>query len=244
MVKCCVSAALSDLGQIRDLLSLARETIQKDAGKEEINVELMGTVSKMMQRMETFRLLHPEGDVDTWIPFSRADLLSEFQRFLSGGHLKETLLLWTRHKPEFSLGLDEDLIEQLLEIIPSKMWDIETKLQWLRVFLPDCLHLVPESLPLISQWTMTQARSYELRMPRREWPENGLEFATAVLETLCFSSSSSDQSLEASSSTSGGDCSLKAVRAQLVLSQQRNSKDSELSRLIKLIDDLKDLKVD
>lgn len=162
---------------------------------------------------------------------------------MSNGCLKETLLLWTRHKPEFSLSLDEDLIEQLLEIMPTKTWSVPTKLTWLRVFLPDCLRLVPESLPLITSWTIKQTRSYELRLPKREWPENGLGFATAILDTLCFSSSSTDSLLNASTTQSSADCSLKTLRAQLVLSQQRNDKDSELSRLIMLIDDLKDLKV-
>ena len=228
MVQCCITAALPKLDQIRSLLTLGRETIRNNADKS-LSVDLMVNVSLTLQKLETFNLARPQGTIDEWIEFSRSRPLDECLEFLKGGNLNAVLIMWSRHKPDISVDLDSDVILEMLDSISPK-WSVEEKLTWLGEFLPDCLMFVPESLAVISSWTSKAAREYELT-DRKNWPSNGLEFAEGALQTLSFPYSLHEVN------------SLKASRAQFILNQQRTDPDSELARLIELIDNLKDLKI-
>ena len=73
IVRCCVTAALPELGQIRDLLLLARETIRNNQESQEVSLDLMVKVSLALQRIETFSLAYDEGSIDDWVRFSRYD---------------------------------------------------------------------------------------------------------------------------------------------------------------------------
>merc|ERR1719334_1515078 len=143
--------------------------------------------------------------------------------------MDRSLLLWTRHLAEFQSDLDLDQVEELLECIPESQ-DCSSLLSWLRQFVPDLLELEPRALPLLATWAANTTRRLELTK-RREWPEIGLNFAEAVLETFSFSREEDR----------GGDCS--AYMTLLTLNQQRAQPDSPLSLFIHMINSLKDLLV-
>ena len=69
-------------------------------------------------------------------------------------------------------------MECILNCIPNNA-NIETKLQFLKQFIPDILQLNPGSLAVLATWTMDTV--HLLEMDRKEWPENGLTFAKEVM---------------------------------------------------------------
>lgn len=227
IVQCCINAALPNLEDVQDLLKLARNIIQNNVGKE-MNIQLMITVSRTLQRLETFKMALKGASTEEWMAFLRADMFQVFMNSVREGNLEQSLIIWNRHKSEFSTSFDCEHVVLCLEMIP-RTWCVEDRLHWLNYVLPDCLQMCPESLGEIASWAYRTTLVYEVES-RREWPENGLQFAGGILNTLCFSSNVDQET------------NLKAVKAQLVLNCQRSDPKSQLSNLIGLNDLLKDLK--
>eukprot|EP00095_Tigriopus_kingsejongensis_P006550 maker-scaffold515_size150689-snap-gene-0.33 protein:Tk06550 transcript:maker-scaffold515_size150689-snap-gene-0.33-mRNA-1 annotation:"kinetochore-associated protein 1" len=227
VVQCCINAALSNLDDVKDLLFLARTIIQNNVDKE-LSLQLMISVSRTLQRLETFKMAFYESSVEDWMAFARADLYQIFLNLVQDAKLEQSLIIWNRHKPEFYA--EEFQRHQVLECLESvpKSWRVEQKLTWLQQFIPDCLEMCPESLGEIALWACKTALAYEVE-ERKVWPENGLQLTRGILKTLCFTSD--DQETD-----------LKTVKAQLVLNCQRSNPMSELARLIGLSEDLEDLK--
>ena len=230
LVECCVTAAVPKLSQLRSLLHLARDTIRNNAKMDDVvGFDLMVRVSRALKRLKTFTLCFPEnqsGSIDEWISFSRADLCVECKKLLKLGKEREAILVWNRHKVEFIDHMNCESVREFLDLVPSSEWKIEPRLRWLSHFLPDCLKVYPDALPVISAWASEAARAYETE--RRSWPSNGLRFAEGVLNALSFDSD-------------GGGDALRTSRAHQMLNQQRSDPTSELHRLIGLIESLKDL---
>ncbi len=80
-------------------------------------------------------------------------------------------------------------------------------MKWLSKFIPDCLQIQPDCLPVIAGWAESAAVGYEKK--RAAWPENGLALVKGVLQVFNFDSAGVDA------------LSLRASKAQLVLAQQR-----------------------
>ncbi|TRY72764.1 hypothetical protein TCAL_00185 [Tigriopus californicus] len=227
IVQCCINAALRNLNDVEELLKLARNIIQSNVGKE-MNIQLMITVSRTLQRLETFNMALDGAGAEEWMAFLRADLFQMFLNSVRECKLEQSLIIWNRHKPEFSKSFDSEHVVMCLEMIP-RTWSVEDRLHWLNYVLPDCLQMCPEALGEIASWAYRTTLVYEMES-RREWPDNGLQFAGGILNTLCFSSDVDQET------------NLKAVKAQLVLNCQRSNPKSELSNLIGLNDLLKDLR--
>ena len=92
------------------------------------------------------------------------------------------------------------------------------------------LQLVPASLPVLAGWAAETVCQLEVHQ-RKQWPENGLRFAEAILATLQFGKGGGG----------GGEEDLNQFMMILTLNQQRTEKESALSKLIHLINLLKDL---
>ena len=71
-----------------------------------------------------------------------------------------------------------DEVNSILNCIPNHS-SIDTKLQFLKQFIPDILKLNPGSLAVVASWTLATVRLLELE--RKDWPENGLKFAQEVI---------------------------------------------------------------
>ncbi len=69
-------------------------------------------------------------------------------------------------------------VKNILNCIPNHS-SIDTKLQFLKQFIPDILKLNPGSLAVVATWTLATVHLLELE--RKEWPENGLNFAQQVI---------------------------------------------------------------
>ena len=74
--------------------------------------------------------------------------------------------------------LFRDEVKTILYCIPNHS-SIDTKLQFLKQFIPDILKLNPGSLAVVATWTLATVHLLELE--RKEWPENGLNFAQQVI---------------------------------------------------------------
>ena len=74
--------------------------------------------------------------------------------------------------------LFSDEVKTILNCIPNHS-SIDTKLQFLKQFIPDILKLNPSSLAVVATWTLATVHLLELE--RKEWPENGLNFAQQVI---------------------------------------------------------------
>lgn len=155
-------------------------------------------------------------------------MLTTIQAMLSRGDLERALLVWIRHQAEFKDQLDLEVVQDLLELIPDTV-DTSSILSWIHQFIPDCLQLVADSLPVISSWAVTAVTKLELTH-RSSWPQAGLAFATAVLDSMTFRKTSSTSDFN-------------QFMSLLILNQQRNEINSPLCQLINLIKALEDLMV-
>ena len=162
LVECCVTAAVPQLSQLRSLLHLARDTIRNNAKMDDVvGFDLMSRVSRALKRLKTFTLCFPErkcGADDEWIGFSRADLRVECKKLLNLGKEREAILVWNRHKVEFIDDMNCEAVKEFLDLIPSSGWKLEPRLRWLTQFLPDCLKVYPDALPVISAWASEATR--------------------------------------------------------------------------------------
>ena len=255
MVRCCVSAALPSLKDTRNILLLARSAIQKNVN-DNFDNDLLSSVSFTLQRLETFIYTHQLclGNaltsmnttssieiIEMWSSFCRADMLATIGKLLSQAKIDATLLVWQRHQAEFSEQLTSDQIRIILNLVkPEDMeWScsdirLEKIFQWMSVFIPDCLRMLPECLPIIADWATTATKRLELR-DRKNWPANGLKLATFSLEAMHLSNGNTQGSFKLNS--------LQATRIPLALHQQRTDKTSNLYKLTNLIESLNDLRV-
>ena len=230
VVDLCVTAAAPSLAMTRDLLNFARRKIENNP--EDVSERLLLRVGQTLHRLETFVLIQTGGEgeveMDTWMEFTRASMLTSVENLISRGDLERARLLWIRHQAEFKDKLDVALVSRLLEIIPETV-EAESILAWLAQLIPDCLTLVPDSLPAVSSWAVRAVTRLELSK-RAAWPQSGLLFARAVLDTMTFSRSSSNTDFT-------------QFMTLLTLNQQRIEPDSPLSQLINIIKSLEDLLV-
>ena len=227
VVDLCVTAAVPSLSMTRDLLNFARRKIENNP--EDVSERLLLRVGQTLHRLETFVLIHTgEAEMDTWMEFTRASMLTSIETLISRADLDRARLLWIRHQAEFKDKLDVSLVTRLLEIIPE-MVEPQSVLAWLSQLIPDCLTLVPDSLPAISSWAVQAVTRLELSK-RNAWPQSGLMFARAVLDTMTFTRSSSNTDFT-------------QFMTLLTLNQQRIEPDSPLSQLINIIKALEDLLV-
>ena len=228
VVDLCVTAAVPSLSMTRDLLNFARRKIENNP--EDVTERLLLRVGQTLHRLETFVLIQTggegEGGMDTWMEFTRASMLTSIENLISRGDLERARLLWIRHQAEFKDKLDASLVSRLLDIIPETV-EPGGILAWLAQLIPDCLTLVPDSLPAVSRWAVRAVTRLELSK-RAAWPQSGLMFARAVLDTMTFSRSSSNTDFT-------------QFMTLLTLNQQRIEPDSPLSQLINIIKALEDL---
>ena len=259
MVRCCVTSALPSLRDTREILLLARNVIQKHLNRDDFDHNLLSIVSYTLQRLETFIYTYqitsksekagqevqppptPIDLIDKWSSFNRADMLLTVGQLLSQGEIDAGSLVWQRHQAEFSERLNSEQIRLLLDLIkPEEMkWDaydqnLEKMFTWLSQFIPDCLRMVPECLPVIADWTTTTTKRLELR-DRKNWPSNGLRLASFSLEAMHLC----NENVGDSSKSDG----LKVTRMPLTLHQQRMDNSSKLYTLTNLIESLQDLKI-
>ena len=230
VVELCVTAAAPSLAMTRDLLNFARRKIENNPGS--VSEQLLLRVGRTLHRLETFVLVHPDpGDlvdtVDTWMEFTRAAMLGQVETLLARGDLERALLVWIRHQAEFRAELGAGAVRALLQLIPDTVSGPRL-LAWLAQFIPDCLELVPDSLPAICSWAVAAVTSLELAR-RATWPQSGLALARAVLDTMTFRR------------TQAGASDFSQFMSLLTLNQQRIEQDSPLSQLINLIKALEDL---
>ena len=228
VVDLCVTAAVPSLATTRDLLNFARKKIENNP--EEVSERLLLRVGQTLHRLETYVLIHPgpETDMNTWMEFTRASMLTSVETLISRGDLDRATLLWIRHQAEFKDKMNVTLVSQLLETIPETVAP-QSIMAWLAQFIPDSLRLVPDSLPAISSWGVGAVTRLELSR-RASWPQSGLTFARAVLDTMTFTRSSSNSDFT-------------QFMSLLTLNQQRIEPDSALSQLISIIKALEDLLV-
>lgn len=171
-------------------------------------MELMCTISKTLQKLETFThisrniLVAPavqkedhqvqSSVMDRWSAFYREEPLALVGRYLSEENLEAAALVWQRHQPEFAAALGVEKVDALLGLLKTEAYyssgDLDAKDRlalWLKEFVPACLRLLPESLPIIAKWTVQTTKRLELGS-RKAWPVNGLEFAKLVIEVMHF----------------------------------------------------------
>ena len=263
MVRCCVGAALPSLKDTRNVLLLARNVIQKHLNENNFDQNLLSSISFTLQRLETFIYTHHDHVtidcgtdqekmtsqskitsheiIDKWASFNRADMLVRVGQFISQEKISAALLVWQRHQAEFSERLTLEHIRTLLNLIKpednsfvSNGPNHEKMFRWLSQFIPDCLRILPECLPIIADWTVTATKRLELR-DRRNWPSNGIKLATSSLEAmhLCNGNYQDNYKLN----------SLKSTRIPLTLHQQRTDKTSNLYNLTNLVESLFDLTI-
>ena len=232
VVQLCVTAALPSLTMTRELLVFSRKKIENNA--DNISEALMLRVGNTVHRLETFTLVKEDGNesnlVDQWMDFTRVNMLHLVVQTLAQGDLSKALLLWIRHQAEFKHLLDTDTITDLLDSIPDSQ-SCDSVLHWLRQFIPDSLAMVPDCLPVLATWGVRAVKRLELSK-RKQWPQCGLEFAQAILETMTFNK-------EGETTVSD----FNQFMTLLTLNQQRAEPESPLSHLILLINSLEDLLV-
>ncbi len=157
-------------------------------------------------------ITHTSCNIEDWIEFSRVNLLSKMKKTLEKGCIQNALLIWVRHQAELKNSINKyflvffldsyfnywkfvnfslkftlkllffsDEVNSILNCIPNHS-SIDTKLQFLKQFIPDILKLNPGSLTVVASWTLATVRLLELE--RKDWPENGLKFAQEVICSL------------------------------------------------------------
>ncbi len=140
VVQCCLAAALPKLEDIRSLLLLARDIIRKshECGGGGTSLDLLTTVSRSLQKLETFGLVSASSggedvssfssataDVDRWTKFSRSCMLEECRRLLRIGRMEAAALVWQRHRGEFvDMGAED--VAEMLALIPTGL-DMEVR---------------------------------------------------------------------------------------------------------------------
>ncbi|XP_040565262.1 kinetochore-associated protein 1 [Lepeophtheirus salmonis] len=221
VVQTCIKAALPTIKSTKSLLIYAREMIRNNLN--ELPVDLLVFVSQTLQKIDTFRLLGGK-DVEEWMIFLNGKSYDIMLSYIKRKAISEAKLMWTRHLAEFTAIFDSESIIEILN--EFKSYNDAIILEWCEIFIPDCLKLVPESLPLISEWAYSIIISMESRRGRG-WPHSGLNFSEKILKTMTFMSDDDECSSE----------------AQLILFQERSKSSSSLNKFIRLIDILKDLMI-
>ena len=228
VVDFCVTAAVPSLVMTRDLITFARRKVA--SSEEEVVQTLLLRLGNTLHTLETFSLAvsQADTDVDQWLDFMRASMLTTVKTFVSRGELGRALLVWVRHQAEFSEKLDVETVRDLLDRLADTLTFSDLQ-PWLHQFIPDCLRLVPASLPVVATWAVEAVTRLELTHRTSYWPLSGLSLARAVLDTMTFTR---DQATDFSQ-----------FMSLLTLNQQRMEPESPLSQLINLIKSLEDLLV-
>jgi len=222
VMECCSLAALPSIEMTRELLEFARRRIGIFSEDKQLNARNLLKIGETMHRLETYVITEEEQSVESWMKFSRVDILSEIKKTLTRGNVNTALLYWVRHQAELRSRMDLPQILDILSSLPVNI-SIQTQLRWLRQFIPDVLQILPDSLPSLAAWACNSVK--ELEGNHHDWPEKGLCFAEDVLATMQFEKFDD----------------FNQFLTILTLNQQRSENDSALSKLINLINMLKDL---
>ena len=106
--------------------------------------------------------------------------------------MTSALILWKRHNVEIVTAptFDEDEAAAVLGSIPKDL-ESNTLLPWLQLVLPSLLQLDAERIPLVVEWIIRKAASFE-SSERHDWPLNALKFTEDLLRSLNSVSSQAD----------------------------------------------------
>ena len=229
VVKFCLNATFRDLEKIRRLLKLARQCIQNSSQGMELDVNLMVDVSRALQRLDTFIFINgiDHGNVEEWLEFLNSGIFSQLKLTLQQGNVHAAIILWTRHQDD--VEWNQEMIRTLLETIPSKLESLE----FLSKFISESVlkmrdqAAMASTVEIFSAWIVSSTKALESKKKMLVWPQSGLDFAKSLLEALHVADKD--------------DKGLSSSRIPLLLQEHKNSTDTSLHKLIKLLDTLEDL---
>ena len=207
MVKCCLNAIFQDLKMTRKMLMIAR----KNLGNQDVT-----DVNKALHRLDTFIFVHGlkiQNDLESWILFSKSNMLEEMKKLLEQEQVDQALIIWNRHQTE--LLLDQISILEILNALPRST---TSKMSFLNKFIPDCLALtknqknLSEVIELIARWILLTTTSIEVDF-KNAWPQIGIDFAQTMLDAFEVQPNGSEDEL-----------GLTRVRIPLMLQAHKNQK--------------------
>ncbi|XP_044010090.1 kinetochore-associated protein 1-like [Aphidius gifuensis] len=228
--ECCNNAMTKDYKDTRKLLVYSRQRIVDYVNDKNIQdklnenlSQLLATVSDTLRKLETFEMIHKadvinETSTDEWIKFSRENLLKECMEYLSNSELNSASLIWTRHMSSIASIVTSETIIDILAAIPENLSPDELW-PWLIHFIPSVTSLIPNGLSEIINWGYKKTKTLE-KYHRDLWPDIGLEFANGFINILQFEENN----------------------IYYQFHQEYTNKNSQLQRLMLLIQAMKDLR--
>ncbi|KAI5755505.1 hypothetical protein M8J77_017530 [Diaphorina citri] len=187
---CCVNTLPPRLDMIHTLLSYAKKRL----GAIDIKTSSPGLQQSVVQlnvsltRLNTFHRIHAGNDIESWLKFSKANLLDEVIEFLKKGNIDLVITLWLRHRSEISEALTRNK-PKLLDLIHKEV-EISSLVQLLEVIIGELLSTSEHHLKYLVAWTYEKTRSLELSSGPN-WSESSLKFCQSVLGIIESASLSS-----------------------------------------------------
>ncbi|XP_061458335.1 kinetochore-associated protein 1 isoform X2 [Rhineura floridana] len=180
----CINTPWPTYESAQEMLNYARSRILKrdDATVASLLTGDAASLTEVLQaqaKLTTFYgAFGPEMFSGTaWHEFlNNKDFLGDIFLLLKGGNLTSAQYLWIRHQADFESGFSMQMLDNLLDAIPTTVSPKELCLWFKEVVLPFARRVVPQGQKRIAKWLEQRARNLELT-DKANWPENGLEMA-------------------------------------------------------------------
>ncbi|KAH9370516.1 hypothetical protein HPB48_006269 [Haemaphysalis longicornis] len=138
-------------------------------------------IASLLDRATTFRFLCDSHGGRDWFSFSQANLIQEMCGFFRSNDVSAGFLIWERHRDQLVRELNCEVVQYLLDAIPTGV-EPSTLVKWLRgSFLPCIFESVPEALDCVCQWIVD--RTVEMEVSHKSaWPSGALSLTKAVVD--------------------------------------------------------------
>lgn len=137
-------------------------------------------IMSLLNRATTFRFLCGSRSGMDWFSFSQANLIQEICGFFRNNNVSAGFFIWERHRDQLAEELNCEVVQLLLDAIPTCA-DLSTLVKWLcGSFLPCVFELVPEVLDSVCQWIVDRAVQMQVSH-KSAWPSGALSLTKAVL---------------------------------------------------------------
>ncbi|XP_076321789.1 kinetochore component rough deal isoform X2 [Tachypleus tridentatus] len=233
VAECCLQAAPSSYLGVYSLLNFAQKRLE-DCKKCEDQCILISLVNNRLHRLVTLLEIIEESEIDfgiKWWEFSKADLLDMFLNFLRKNSTTKAFLLWNQHQGELAVRLTEDVIKDILHLMPDGLCTKELVMWLEKNFIPVILRQIPSAVDIVASWLTQTALNMEV-LKKESWPDSAIELLE-VLPNVC--DHVGHQSVMGTTTVS--------VEISLHLWQRiAATSSSSLATLLELLSNLKELK--
>lgn len=137
----------------------------------------MDEIKEQLLRLETLSLIDVDECDLQWRKFVHHDNLINYCFKFFETDISVACFILKQHESSIVPKLKDTNVLKLLNTIPEKTEPFGI-IQWLRHYVPIVSKTYPQSLPMLTEWTIAKTTSFQYL---KEWPEIGLEFSNNML---------------------------------------------------------------